>query len=77
MAETIGFYVMYPDKILSCCPEKFAFVRDRIMSGYRYVTMLREPLTRTISEFYEQYDGWEFLPSRTPYRPRDVSGAPE
>ena len=52
MAETIGFYVMYPDKILSCCPEKFAFVRDRIMSGYRYVTMLRDDLTFEVPVSY-------------------------
>ncbi|EOD33412.1 hypothetical protein EMIHUDRAFT_455818 [Emiliania huxleyi CCMP1516] len=29
-------------------------------AGLRYVTMLREPLARFLSEFYENYNGWEW-----------------
>ena len=30
-----------------------------LASGIRYVTLLREPTRRFLSEFYETYDGWE------------------
>ena len=44
--------------------------------GQVYVaTMLRDPIPRTISEFYESFDGWEFG-FDTPYQePRIVPGA--
>jgi hypothetical protein len=73
MAETIGFYVMYPDKILSCCPEKFAFVRDRIMSGYRYVTMLRDDLTFEVLNLWPDYS----YPGKIVQVNITVEGAPE
>ena len=31
MAESIGFYFVYPDKLRSCCPEKYEFIHNRIM----------------------------------------------
>ena len=40
-----------------------------------FVTMLREPLARTISEYYETYDGWEFG-FHTPYRPKGSAPGP-
>ena len=45
MAESIAYYVENPALLQSCCPDKFAFIRDRIMHGYRYVTQVREDLT--------------------------------
>ena len=35
MAESIGFYFVYPDKLRSCCPEKYEFIHNRIMLMYR------------------------------------------
>ena len=34
MAESIGFYFVYPDGLRSCCPEKYEFIHDRIMLMY-------------------------------------------
>ncbi|MYB02402.1 hypothetical protein F4X90_22405 [Candidatus Poribacteria bacterium] len=34
MAESIGFYFVYPDKLRSCCPEKYEFIHNRIMLTY-------------------------------------------
>ena len=40
MAESIGYYFVYPDKLRSCCPEKYEFIHNRIMLMYgkRYVS---------------------------------------
>ena len=45
MAESLSFYVENPAKLQACCPAKFAFIKDRIMHGYRYISKLREDLT--------------------------------
>ena len=34
MAESIGYYLVYPDKLRSCCPEKYEFIHNRIMLMY-------------------------------------------
>ena len=31
MAESISWYLVYPDKLRSCCPEKYEFIHNRIM----------------------------------------------
>ena len=38
MAESIGYYFVYPDQLRSCCPEKYEFIHNRIilMYGKRY-----------------------------------------
>ena len=40
MAESIGFYFVYPDRLRSCCPEKYEFIHNRIMLlyGKRYMS---------------------------------------
>ncbi len=45
MAESIAFYVMNPDMLMSRSIRKFEFIRDRIMNGTRYVAMIRKDLT--------------------------------
>ncbi|MEY4278459.1 MAG: hypothetical protein RL377_463 [Bacteroidota bacterium] len=45
MAESISFYVMNPDMLMSRSIRKFEFIRDRIMNGTRYVAMIRKDLT--------------------------------
>ena len=49
MAESISYYVKNPDKLLSRAPRKFAFIRDRLMHGTRYVSSIREDLTFEVS----------------------------
>ena len=34
MAESIANYFVYPDKLRSCCPEKYEFIHNRIMLMY-------------------------------------------
>ena len=34
MAESIANYFVYPDKLRSCCPEKYEFIHNRIMLLY-------------------------------------------
>ena len=34
MAESIGFYFVYPDRLRSCCPAKYEFIHNRIMLLY-------------------------------------------
>ena len=34
MAESIGYYFVYPDQLRSCCPEKYEFIHDEIMLMY-------------------------------------------
>ena len=34
MAESIGFYFIYPDKLRACCPAKYEFIHNRIMLLY-------------------------------------------
>ena len=34
MAESIGYYFVYPDQLRSCCPEKYEFIHNRIMLPY-------------------------------------------
>ena len=34
MAESIGYYFVYPDRLRSCCPEKYEFIHDQIMLMY-------------------------------------------
>ena len=34
MAESIGYYFVYPDQLRSCCPEKYEFIHNRIMLTY-------------------------------------------
>ena len=34
MADSIAYYFVYPDRIRSCCPEKYEFIHNRIMLKY-------------------------------------------
>jgi hypothetical protein len=40
--------------------------------GLHYVALLREPITRLLSEFYETYDGWEAKFGTPPKLPRGL-----
>lgn len=55
MAESISYYVKNPDKLLSRAPRKFAFIRDRLMHGTRYVSSIREDLTFEVLNLFPDY----------------------
>ena len=52
MAESISYYIVNPDKLRSRSPAKYAFVRDRIMHGTRYISRIREDLTFQVYNLY-------------------------
>ena len=56
MAETLSYYVLNPNKLLSLNAEKFEFVERRIMNGYRYVSQIREDLTFEVLNLFPDYD---------------------
>ena len=55
MAESIAYYVESPSALLACCPEKHAFIRDRIMHGYRYISLVRPDLTFQVLNLMPDY----------------------
>jgi hypothetical protein len=56
MAESIAFYVMNPDLLMSRSIRKFEFIRDRIMNGTRYVAMIRQDLTFMVYNLFPDYN---------------------
>jgi surface protein len=55
MAESISYYVENPAHIQACCLAKYEFVRDRIMSGYRYISQVREDLQFEVLNLWPDY----------------------
>ena len=56
MAESISFYVLNPNKLLSRAPDKYNFIRDYIMHGTRYVAQIREDLTFEVLNLMPDYN---------------------
>ncbi len=55
-AETISYYILNPNRLLSVSPEKFDFVQKRIMNGYRYIAQVREDLQFEVLNLFPDYD---------------------
>ena len=73
MAESISFYIVRPDKLRSRSPAKYAFIRDRIMHGTRYVSKIREDLTFQVYNLWPDY----MYPGKVIGIDIQVAGAPE
>lgn len=73
MAESVAFYLKNPDKLLSRAPEKYEFIRDRIMHGTRYVSKIRDDLTFEVLNLFPDYD----YPGKIKRLDIKVEGAPE
>lgn len=56
MAETIATYVTNPNLLLSRSIRKFEFIRDRVMHGTRYVSIIRKDLTFMVYNLYPDYN---------------------
>lgn len=56
MAESIAFYITNPDALRSRSLKKFEFVRDRIMQGSRYISVIRPDLTFQVYNLYPDYN---------------------
>lgn len=73
MAESVAFYLKNPDKLLSRSPEKYEFIRDRIMHGTRYISKIREDLTFEVLNLFPDYD----YPGKIKRLDIKVEGAPD
>jgi len=56
MAESIAAYVVNPDILRSRSLRKFEFIRDRIMQGTRYVSIIRKDLTFQVYNLFPDYN---------------------
>lgn len=55
MAESIAYYILNPDKLRSVAPEKYEFIRDRIMHGDIYISQIRPDLTFEVFNLWPDY----------------------
>ena len=55
MAESISYYVENPMKLQTCCIEKYEFIRDRIMHGYRYISQLKKQVTFQVFNLFPDF----------------------
>lgn len=55
MAESIAFYITNPNKLKSQAPEKYEFIKNRIMHGTRYISKIREDLTFKVYNLWPDY----------------------
>ncbi|MFZ9299865.1 MAG: T9SS type A sorting domain-containing protein [Chitinophagaceae bacterium] len=56
MAESIAFFITNPEALRSRSLKKFEFIRDRIMKGTRYISVIRPDLTFTVYNLYPDYN---------------------
>ena len=73
MAESVSYYVENPARLQACCPEKYHFLRDRVMHGHRYVSRVRPDLTFQVLNLFPDYT----YPGKIVYVSITVEGEPE
>ena len=73
MAESIAYYIVNPDKLKSRAIGKYEFVRDRIMQGNIYISIIREDLTFEVYNLFPDY----VFPGKIRRVDIVVEGAPE
>ena len=73
MAESVAFYVKNPDLLRSRSLGKYEFIRDRIMSGTRYISKIPDHLTFEVLNLNPDYD----YPGKIKRLDVKVEGAPE
>jgi PKD repeat protein len=72
MAESIAFYITNPDALRSRSMRKFEFIRDRIMQGTRYVSIINPNMTFQVYNLYPDYN----YPGKIKRSKLEVIGAP-
>ena len=72
-AESIAWYVDNIDGLRSRSMQKYEFVRDRVMSGTRYIAKIRDDLTFTVYNLFPDY----FYPGKIIGTKVEVLGEPE
>ena len=73
MAESVSCYLKNPDLLMSRAPEKYEFIRDRIMHGTRYISKIRDDLTFEVLNLFPDYD----YPGKIKRLDITVEGGPE
>ncbi|MDE6478795.1 MAG: Ig-like domain-containing protein [Muribaculaceae bacterium] len=73
MAESVAYYLKDPEKLMSRAPEKYEFIRDRIMHGTRYISSIPDHLTFEVLNLYPDYD----YPGKINKVDITVTGAPD
>lgn len=56
MAESIAFFITNPEALRSRSLRKFEFIRDRIMKGTRYISVIRPDLTFQVYNLFPDYN---------------------
>ena len=72
-AESVAYYVENADALKTRSMQKFEFIRDRIMSGTRYIAKIREDLTFTVYNLFPDY----FYPGKIIGTKVEVLGEPD
>jgi len=72
MAESIAFFITNPEAFRSRSLKKFEFVRDRIMKGTRYISVIRPDLTFKVYNLFPDYN----YPGKIKRTKLEVVGAP-
>ena len=73
MAESIAYFILNPDKLRSVAPEKYEFIRDRIMHGNIYISQIRPDLTFEVFNLWPDY----IFPGKIKRIDIEVRGLPE
>jgi hypothetical protein len=73
MAESIAFYITNPDALRSRSMRKFEFIRDRIMQGTRYVSIINPNMTFQVYNLYPDYN----YPGKIKRSKLEVTGGPD
>ncbi|MBD5356231.1 MAG: hypothetical protein HDR88_04390 [Bacteroides sp.] len=73
MAESVAYYLKDPEKLMSRAPEKYDFIRDRIMHGTRYISSIPDHLTFEVLNLFPDYD----YPGKIKKVDISVTGAPD
>jgi hypothetical protein len=73
MAESIAAYVVNPEILRSRSMKKFEFIRDRVMQGTRYITIIRKDLTFQVYNLFPDYN----YPGKIKKVDVEVNGLPE
>tara|TARA_Y100000589_G_scaffold159382_1_gene151665 strand:- start:1355 stop:2545 length:1191 start_codon:yes stop_codon:yes gene_type:complete len=72
-AESIAWYVENVDALKSRAISKYEFIRDRVMSGTRYISKIRDDLTFQVYNLFPDY----FYPGKVIGTKVEVTGGPE
>lgn len=73
MAESVAYYLKNPEKLTAISPDKYAFIRDRIMHGTRYISHIPDHLTFEVLNLFPDYD----FPGKIRRLDINAKGAPE